>query len=157
MGRYGNRHSAEAELRPQSAATVVQPDPVGKRRSGKPIGFDDVVQEPDHLVGPGSDLFQVVGLLDRIEIVASMVNSTARGCRDVVEPGEIAHEKGFGGSAIAVEPAVCHWPAAACLGTGTNDIMAEAFEQFASCYADLGQEGVDLAGDEESDTHAGVL
>ncbi len=113
---------------PQRAAAVVQSNPVGESGPGKRVGLDNIVQEFDQLIGPRTDLFHVVGLLDRIEVVANMVNATTGGCNDLVKPGKIAHEKALGGGAVSVEAAVCHWLTAACLVSWIVDLVAEAFE-----------------------------
>ena len=65
----------------------------------------------DQIIGPCPDFSHVVGLFDRVEIVANVVDTSARGSHDIVEPGEIAHEQGFGGGAVGVEPAFAiGWP-----------------------------------------------
>jgi hypothetical protein len=93
------------------------------------------------------------GLLDGIEIIAHVVNATPRGGDDIVEAGEIAHEQRFGGGAFGVEAAIGHRLAATGLIARVDYFMAEALEQLERRDADLGKEGIDVAGNKQTDTH----
>src|SRR5262249_11986515 len=108
----------------------------------------DVVQELDQLEGARPHLLDRRRLLDRVEIVANVVDAAAGGAHDVVESREVADEEGFGGRAVGVEAAVGHGLSAAGLVTRVDDLVSEALEQLERRDADLGIEGIDEAGDE---------
>ena len=141
----------------QGAAAVVQPDPVRKPGPRKRIDLQDVVQELDQLEGARPHLLHLGGLLDRVEIVAHVVDAAAGGCDDVIEAGEIAHEQRLGVGAFGVEPAIGHRLAAAGLVARIHDLVAEALQQLEGRDADFREEGIDVAGDEQPDAHSSPL
>src|ERR1700733_16246997 len=112
----------------QGAAAVVQPDTMRKTGPGKPIDLLDVVQELDQLKGARPHLRHRGGLLDRVEIVAHVVDATARGRDDVIEAGEVAHEQRFGIGAFRIEPAIGHRLSATGLVARVDDLVAEPLQ-----------------------------
>ena len=97
------------------------------------------------------NLLHLGGLLDRIEIVTHVMNAAPGRPDDVIEAGEIAHEQSLGFGAVSVEAAVRHRLSATGLVAWVDDLVAEALQQLEGRDADLRKEGVDVAGDEESD------
>ena len=112
------------------------------------------MQELNQLVRALANLLNLICLFDRVEIVPHMAHAASRGRDDVVEAGEIAHEQRFRSSAFGIETAVGHRLAAAGLVKGIADLVAEALEQLEGCDANLGEEGVDVTGYEQTDAHA---
>jgi hypothetical protein len=76
----------------QRHAFIVEPDAVRELGPRKRVDFLDVVQELDQFVSSRANLRHRRGVLDRIEIVAHMVDAAALRRHHVVEPGEVAHE-----------------------------------------------------------------
>lgn len=95
---------------PQAGALVVQPDPMRESRPRECLDFQDIVQELHQLIGASSDLLDLIGLRDRVEMVAHVVNAAAFRPNDIIEPGEVAYEQGLGISAFPIEAA--HQPTA---------------------------------------------
>ena len=87
-----------------SARSVPQllcsPTRCGKSGPRKRVDLQDVVQELDQLEGARANLLDLVGLLDRVEIIAHVVDAAAGWCHDVVEAGEVAHEQRLGSRRI---------------------------------------------------------
>src|SRR6516225_8895417 len=106
-------------------------------RPGKRLELLDVVQELDQLVSARSHLFHLGGLLDRIEIVAHMVDAAARRRDHVVEAGEIAHEQRVGVGGLNIEPAIGHWLSAAGLVARVYDLVTEPFQELERCDPDF--------------------
>ena len=123
----------------QRAAAVMQADAMRKPGPRERIGLQDVVQELDQFEGARANLPDFVGLFDRVEIVAHMMNATAGWRDDVVVAGEIAHEQRLGVRAFGIETAVGHRLAAAGLVARIVDIMTEPLEQLECRDADLGE------------------
>jgi len=67
--------------------------------------------------------------------------------------GEIAHEQRFSGGAFGVEAAIGHWLAATGLITRVDHLVPEALEQLECRDAHRGKEGIDVARNEQTDTH----
>jgi hypothetical protein len=139
--------------RAQRAAAVVQADAVRKAGPGKRLDLLNVVQELDELVTARANLLHLGGLLDRIEIVAHVMDAAAGWRDDVIEAREIAHEQGLGIGAVGIEPAVGHRLSATGLVAWVHDLVAETLEQLEGRNADLRKEGIDVAGNEEPDAH----
>lgn len=68
------------------------------------------------------------GLLDRVEIIAHMVDAAAGGGHDIIEAGEIAHEQCLGIGGLSIEPAIGHRLSAAGLIAWVDDIVAEPLQ-----------------------------
>src|SRR5882757_1667183 len=141
----------------QRAAAVMQPDAMRKSRPGEGVDFQDVVQELDDLVRALANLGHLRGLLDGIKIIAHVVNAATRGRDDIVESGEIAHEQRFGGGALVVEAAIGHRLAATGLIARIDHLEPEALEQLECRNADRWKEGIDVAGNKQTDTHVSSL
>ena len=138
---------------PQRAAAVVQSNPMRELGPRKRIRLLDIVQELDHLEGAGANLLDLQRLFDRIQIGAHVMDATAGGCNDVIEAGKVADEERFRVGALGVEPAVRHRLPATGLVTGIDDLMTEPLQKLECCYAYFGEEGIDVARDEQPDPH----
>src|SRR5438046_3651628 len=142
---------------PQGAAAVVQSDPMREVRPRKRGDLQDIVQELDDLESTRPYLFHRGGLLDRIEIVAHVVNAAAGRCDDIIESGEITHKQGLGVGALGVEAAIGHRLTATGLVTRVNDLVAKSLQELQGCDTNLREKGIDVAGDEEPDAHLSLL
>src|SRR3954469_1414776 len=131
----------------------MQSDAMAEAGPWKSVDLQFVVQ----LEGAASDFLDRVGLLDRIEIVAHMVDAAARRRDDIVEAGEVAHKQGLSVGAIGIETGIGHRLGAAALIPRIGDVQAEPLQQLEGRDADLGREGVDEAGNEKSDAHGMLL
>src|SRR5258708_4353462 len=120
---------------------------------GKGIDLLNVVQKLDQLEGARADLLDFVGLFDGVEIVAHVVDAATGRRDDVVEAGEVAYEQRLGVGAFGVEPAIGHRLSATRLIPRIDDVMTEPLQQLEGRDADLREEGIDVAGNEESDAH----
>jgi hypothetical protein len=94
----------------------------------KRVDLQDIVQELDDFVGARPHLLHCGGLLDRVEIIAHVVDAAAGGRDDIIEAREIAHEQRLSVGAFGVEPAIGHRLAAACLIVRVHDLMAEPLQ-----------------------------
>ena len=112
----------------QRDAFVVEPDAVGELGPRERVDFVDVVQELDELIDSRTDLLHLIGLFDRVEIVAHMVDAASLWRHDVIETREVAHKQGFCGCAIGVEAVIGHRLPAAGLVARVYDFMAEALQ-----------------------------
>src|ERR1700722_5849439 len=131
----------------QGAAAIVQADAVRKPGPRESIDFLDVVQELDDLKRAFSNRTHFARLLDRIQIVPDVMHAAARGCDDVVEAREIAHEQRFCRPAFVIEAAVRHRLAATGLVARINDFVPKALEQLERRDANFRKEGVYITGD----------
>src|SRR6516164_1033171 len=104
-----------------------------KPRPGERLYLLDVAQELDQLVGARPHLFHLGGLLDRIEIVAHMVDAAARWRDHIVEAGEIAHEQRLRVGGLNIKPAIGHWLSAAGLVARVYDLVTEPFQKLQRC------------------------
>jgi hypothetical protein len=86
-----------------------------------------------------------------------VVHAAAGWRNDVVEAGEVAHEQRLRIGALGVEPAICHRLAAASLIARVVDVVAKPLKQLERRNADVGEKGVDVAGDEKPDSHVLLL
>src|SRR5271166_5204513 len=139
---------------PQCAAAIVEPDPMRKLRPRERFNLQDVMQKLHELEGVYPDLLNLRRLLDRVEIVAHVMDAAPRWGDDVIETGKIADEEGFGVSAIRVETAIRHRLAATRLIAGVNNLMSEPFKEFERGDAYFRKESVDIARNEKPDAHA---
>ena len=93
-------------------------------------------------------------LRDRGELRTHVVHAAARRADDVLVAGEILNEQTLRRRRLGLAAGVRHRLAAAGLVERIVDLAAEPFQQFERGHAHLGEEGVDVAGDEEGDAHA---
>ena len=115
--------------------------------------LEHVVHELDQFVGPLPDLDRLRGLRNGGQILAHMVRATAGGRDDIVVARKIPDEQRFGGGRIVLAPAVGHRLPATGLVQRVVHFDAEALEQLERRDPDLGEEGVDVAGDEQRSFH----
>jgi hypothetical protein len=132
----------------------VQPNAMRKPGSREGVGFLDVMEKLDDLEDAPANRFHLWRLLNGIEIVAHMMDTAAGRRDDTIKAGEIAHEQGFGRGAIGVEATIRHWLSATALIARINDIVVKALEQLEGGDTHFGENGVDLARNEESDAHS---
>src|SRR5262249_17994709 len=102
-------------------------------------------------------LLHVRYLLDRIEIVAHVMDAAPRGRYDVIETAEVADEQCLGIGALGVEPAIGHRLPAAGLVARVYDLMAEALQKLEGRDANFRKEGIDEARDEKPNAHHSLL
>jgi hypothetical protein len=96
----------------------------------KSIGLLNIVQELDKLESAGANPFNLLGLLDGIEIDPYVMDATARRRDDVVKASEVTHEQRLSSGTVGVEAAVGHWQPAAGLIAWIDDLVPEALQKF---------------------------
>jgi hypothetical protein len=138
----------------QRDAFVVESDAVRELGPWKGVDFLDVVQELDELECACANLFHRCGLLDRIEIVAHVVDAAALRRDDVVETAEVAHEQCLGVGRLGTEAVIGHRLPAAGLVARIHDLVAEPLQKFEGRDPNFREEGVDETGDEQPDSHS---
>ena len=79
--------------RAKRIAAIVQTDPMREASPWKSIGLLNIVQELDKLESAGANPFNLLGLLDGIEIDPYVMDATARRRDDVVTAREVTHEQ----------------------------------------------------------------
>ena len=134
----------------------VQSNPMRELGPRKRIRLLDIVQELDHLEGAGANLLDLQRLFDRIQIGAHVMDATAGRPDDRGEVLEALDEEGLGGGGVFLAAAVGHRLPAAGLLQWVLHRAAEPFEELQGGNAYFGEEGVDVAGDEEPDLHGHV-
>src|SRR5215472_14942227 len=124
---------------------------------GKRVDLLNVVQEFDELERALPYLLHLRCLLDRIEIVAHVMDAAPRRRHDIIETAEIADEQCLGIGALGVEAAIGHRLSAARLVARVYDLMAEALQQLEGRDANFRKEGIDEARDEKRNSHHSLL
>ncbi len=131
----------------------MQPDAMRKLGPWKLARADHVVQKFDELIGVGTNLRDFIGLRDRGQMLAHVMDATRGRPDDVVVAGEVAREHALGAGGLGLRAAVGHRLAAAGLLLRIVDLDAEAFEQFERGDAHLGVERIDKTRDKQGDFH----
>ncbi len=152
-GAPGNLRNRRFLQMPQRAATVMQADAMRKLGPRKFARADHVMQKFDEFIGVGADLPDFIGLLERGQMLAHVMDATRRRPDDVVVAGEVARKHALGAGCLGLRAAVGHRLAAAGLLLRIVDLDAEAFEQFERGDPHFGIERVDEARDKQGDFH----
>ena len=150
------RHLGGAQ-RAQRRAAVVQPHLVRELGPGKLAHAKHVVHELDELEGralaPGGP--SSVCSID-VRCVAHVMRAASRRRDDVLVAPEILHEQRLGRGRVVAAAAVAHGLAAACLVERILDLDTEPLEELQRGDADFGEEGVDVARNEQRHFHEGI-
>ena len=110
------------------------------------------MQELDQFVSARSNFTDCFGLRHGGKMHADVMHAASGRPDDVIEPCEVSHEQRFRARGVGFEAGVAHWLAAAGLVGWIGDVEAEPLQQFERGDPDFGEEGVDEAGNEQSDS-----
>src|SRR5262249_25052471 len=135
---------------------IVQRDGVWELSPRERVNFQDVVEEFNQFVGILSNVSDLVGLLQPIEVATDLFDTASGWPDDTVVTLEILDKETFGGSGVDFIAAIGHGLPAASLVERIADIEPESLQQFQCGYSNLGIDHFDVARYEEADFHIPV-
>src|ERR1700739_1458878 len=131
LGKEGSFVSEVFVLRTPRAegrAADVEPDFVLEGGPGELVHLENVVQKFDQLERALADFVHLRRLANRSQVLAYVMHAASGWRDDVLEPGKVLHEQGFGGRSVALAAAVAHRLPAARLVKRVDHVQAEALE-----------------------------